>query len=140
MKVYGPGVEKEGLTTAMPSANFTVDTKESGPGAVKVSCEGPKGNVPVKVKDNKDGTYSCSYKPDDKGYYTVKVSLDGQPVKDSPFEVQVKEVTDPRKVKVTGDGLKGGKVRYVMCSNNLYCTYRKSGNFRCHQMLQKSEN
>ncbi len=110
VKVYGPGVKKDGLDTTMPSADFTVDARDAGVGAVSAACTGPNGPVKVDVKDNGDGTYSCSYVPRVKGPYTVKVGFNGQPVKDSPFHVNVASGSDPGKVKVTGPGLDGCKV------------------------------
>ncbi len=110
VKVYGPGVKKDGLDTTVPSADFTVDARDAGKGAVSTSCTGPRGPVKVDVKDNGDGTYSCSYEPRTKGPYVVKVGFNGIPVKDSPFHVDVASGSDPGHVKVTGPGLDGGRV------------------------------
>ena len=109
VKVYGPGVEKEGLDSDMPSADFVVDTSEAGGvGGVTASCEGPNGPVPVAVTDNGDGTYSCAYEPKDVGEYEVKVNYNGKPAGDSPFKVNVApgaSVPKPSEVRAYGPGL-----------------------------------
>ena len=108
--VYGPGVQRDGLDTTVQKAEFTVDAREAGTGAISVRCDGPNGPINVDVKDNGDGTHSCSYLPKRPGAYTVKVGLNGQPVKDSPFRVNVTSGCNPGHVKVTGPGLAGGKL------------------------------
>ena len=110
VKVYGPGVEKEGLDTDMPSADFTVDaTNAGGTGKAKVVVEGPLGRpIPCDVKDNGNGTYSCSYVPKDVGDYYVKVNYAGKPAGKTPYHVQVApgaSVPKPDAVKAWGPGL-----------------------------------
>lgn len=46
--------------------------------------------VPVTVKDNGDGTYSCNYSGVTKtGPYTLLPTVGGEPVKDAPFTINV---------------------------------------------------
>lgn len=92
MKIHGPGVEKDGLTTSTPSAEFVVDTRESEASAreIEVAVIGPdKVPVPVNVLDNGDGTYKCSYEPKDVGKYTVNVYYNEKPAGESPYSVVV---------------------------------------------------
>lgn len=105
----GPGVEKDGLDTDMPSADFTVDAREAGGvGKVKASCIGPNGPVEVTVNDNGDGTYQCSYEPKDVGQYQVKVDYNNKPAGQSPYTVNVApgaSMPKPDQVHAYGPGL-----------------------------------
>ena len=107
--MYGPGVEREGLDTDTPSADFTVDTtKAGGVGRLSVECDGPNGPVPVDVKDNGDGTFSCSYAPRDVGEHDVKVNFNNKPAGNSPYKVNVApgaSMPKPDNVRVYGPGL-----------------------------------
>ncbi|XP_065067168.1 filamin-A-like isoform X4 [Rhopilema esculentum] len=110
-KVYadGPGL-KPGCMTGRP-AEFTVFThKAGGAGKVEVICTDEDGTpVEVKMKDNRDGTYSVSYMPVKPGTYTVTIKFAAANIPKSPYQVLIKPYCDPTKVKVTGAGLKGGK-------------------------------
>ena len=44
----------------------------------------------VRINDNKDGSYKISYSLRDQGRYIVTVKVNGQHVRDSPFDVQIK--------------------------------------------------
>lgn len=109
VKVYGPGVEKEGIDTDMPSADFVVDASQSGGvGTPVATCKGPNGPVPVSVVNNGDGTFQCSYQPRDIGEHEVAVVYNGSPVGDSPFKVNVApgaSVPKPSEVRAYGPGL-----------------------------------
>ena len=109
MKIYGPGVEKDGIDTDTPSADFTVDTTETGgPGRLAVTCDGPKGPVPIDIVDNDDGTFSCSYNPTDVGEHQVKVDFNGKPAGESPYHVNVApgaSMPKPDLVRAYGPGL-----------------------------------
>ena len=107
--MYGPGVEKDGLDTDTPSADFVVDASEAGGvGKVKATCVGPNGPVDVSVKDNGDGTYQCSYEPKDVGQYEVKVDYNNKPAGQSPYKVNVApgaSMPKPDQVRAYGPGL-----------------------------------
>lgn len=93
---YGPGVEKATVGQENP---FTVETFDAF--GNKVTKGGAKVGgqlvhqetgevVPVNVKDNGDGTYACSYPGVKKtGTYTLLPTVNGEPVKDAPFTVEV---------------------------------------------------
>jgi len=94
--------EGPGLTEAWDNepAHFTIhaldnDGKPRGEGGdpFKVNIDGP-GDVEVDVKDNGDGTYSVTYRPDEPGKYKINVDLEGKPIKDAPFTVNTKAGTD----------------------------------------------
>ncbi|VDM12810.1 unnamed protein product, partial [Wuchereria bancrofti] len=83
--VYGPG-----LTRAVvgESALFTVCAKGSPAKELAVAVEGAA-KATIKCHDNKDGTCSVAWVPPVPGEYKVHVKLSGNPVKGSPFVVNV---------------------------------------------------
>lgn len=107
VKIYGPGLEP-GLKTGKP-ATFTIDCTEAGDGGLDVSIEGPSRNdVKCELKDNGDGTFTCTYKPTKPGQYTIKVQFDNASVPRSPVKVSVGSTADPSKIKAWGPGLERG--------------------------------
>ncbi|XP_077979659.1 filamin-A-like [Glandiceps talaboti] len=111
VKVFGPGVEPEGVFLSSPT-EFTVDAKPIGglpENALKCAVTNPKGQVtePI-IKNNKDGTYNVCYTPEDEGPHKVDVSVAGKPVGKSPYKVGVVEGCDATKCKAYGPGLEGG--------------------------------
>jgi len=96
----GPGLEN-GIFDNEP-ADFKIIAKDSdgiplkeGGDPFEVKVKGPKGEeVPVKIKDNHDGTYDVSYDPIGEGEHTVLPTLKGQPIKDAPFKVGIKSGAD----------------------------------------------
>jgi len=95
--------EGPGLTHAVAGeeAKFSVITKDIGGnrlprgGAnIKGSLKDPRGDIPVKVVDNGDGTYACSYVPITSGTSKLQVIVSTQfngtgDIKNSPFSVAV---------------------------------------------------
>ena len=79
-------MESGGIDTSMLSAYFTVDTWEAGGfGRVSIECDGPKGPVPVKIKDNEDRMFSCSYNPEDVREHNMKVCFNLKPAAKSSY-------------------------------------------------------
>eukprot|EP01121_Diplochlamys_sp_Union-15-3_P001758 TRINITY_DN1152_c0_g2_i1.p1 TRINITY_DN1152_c0_g2~~TRINITY_DN1152_c0_g2_i1.p1 ORF type:complete len:767 (+),score=229.10 TRINITY_DN1152_c0_g2_i1:31-2301(+) len=71
-----------------------VPLKEGGDNP-EVKVRGPKGeDVPVKVKDNNDGTYDVNYEPVGEGEHTILPTVKGAPIKDAPFKVGIKSGAD----------------------------------------------
>jgi len=93
--VEGPGVEKGFAGRDLPFVVKTLD-KDGRPvpvGGADVVAKvlGPKGAVPCELKDNGDGTYSGSYRPEVPGDYRVMVLLDQEkPLGKSPYICKVK--------------------------------------------------
>jgi len=93
---YGPGLESGTVGAENP---FTVETRDDfdnkltkGGSDVQVDLvnEATGERVPVQVKDNGDGTYSCAYPGVTKaGNYLVTPKVNGQPVQKAPFKVKV---------------------------------------------------
>ena len=99
VKVYGPGVES-GLKAGTPTW-FTVDSKEAGPGDLEVNISDDKSRqVPIKLKDNKNGTDTVEYTPKNAGVHFVSVKYDGREVPQSPIKVDIRSNLDMGKIKV----------------------------------------
>ena len=111
VKVYGPGVETEGLDTNVPVAEFTIDTTDAGMGKAITSVQSPNGPIECTVIDNKDGTYSCAYTPAVAGPYKVNVVFAGKPAAESPYKVNVAPGYNIGQVRAYGPGLQADGVK-----------------------------
>lgn len=124
VKVYGPGIE-QGFVN-QPN-EFTVETLGAGNGGLGLSIEGPT-EAKVKCLDNRNGTCSVQYVPDEGGDYDISVRFGDQHVpgklfslvtyccvlviyqlllsiSGSPFKVPVKAEVDASKVTASGPGV-----------------------------------
>uniref|UniRef100_A0A671QD91 Filamin-A-like n=1 Tax=Sinocyclocheilus anshuiensis TaxID=1608454 RepID=A0A671QD91_9TELE len=105
VKAYGPGLESSGLSVGKP-AEFTVDAKLGGKAPLKIQAQDRDGKpVDVQVKDNSNGTYSCSYTPRKPLKHTMMVSWGGVNIPESPFRMNIGAGCHPNKVKVSGPGV-----------------------------------
>ncbi|XP_066554329.1 filamin B a isoform X1 [Amia ocellicauda] len=105
VKAYGPGLEKSGCIINKP-AEFTVDAMDAGNAPLKIFAQNVEGEpINVKVKNNGDGTYACSYTPTSPVKHTVAVAWGGVNVPNSPFRVNIGKGSHPHKVKVFGPGV-----------------------------------
>uniref|UniRef100_A0ABI7VTI7 Calponin-homology (CH) domain-containing protein n=1 Tax=Felis catus TaxID=9685 RepID=A0ABI7VTI7_FELCA len=105
VKARGPGLEKTGVAVNKP-AEFTVDAKHGGKAPLRIQVQDNEGcPVEASVKDNGNGTYSCSYVPRKPVKHTAVVSWGGVNVPNSPFRVNVGAGSHPNKVKVYGPGV-----------------------------------
>uniref|UniRef100_A0A8C8ZP67 Filamin A n=1 Tax=Prolemur simus TaxID=1328070 RepID=A0A8C8ZP67_PROSS len=105
VKARGPGLEKTGVAINKP-AEFTVDAKHGGKAPLRVQVQDNEGcPVEASVKDNGNGTYSCSYVPRKPVKHTAMVSWGGVSIPNSPFRVNVGAGSHPNKVKVYGPGV-----------------------------------
>lgn len=64
--------------------------------------------------DTKDGTYQGSYTPTHPGRYQVDISLDGAPIKGSPYHPLI-ENANAGKSYAEGDGLTHGQTKHPLC-------------------------
>ncbi|KAL3308646.1 hypothetical protein Ciccas_012818, partial [Cichlidogyrus casuarinus] len=105
-KAYGPGIEPTGVIAGQPT-QFVVDIRDAGgPAPLTVECRDFEGEpVPLKVRDNGDGTYNCIYTPRIPKKHTVLVSFGGVNIPMSPFRVEVSEPSNPGQVRVYGPGV-----------------------------------
>jgi len=93
---HGPGLESGTVGAENP---FTVETRDAfdnpltqGGSDVKIEMvnQATGEKVPVQVRDNGNGTYSCAYPGVSKaGTYTITPTVNGEKVKKAPFTVKV---------------------------------------------------
>jgi hypothetical protein len=93
-RMYGPGLERAQVNAP---ATFVVETRNrqgkpvlSGGHPFKLVVDGPSpGQSPEiqSIVDNHDGTYTCKYVPKVSGFHTVRVTLHGENVAQSPVRV-----------------------------------------------------
>ena len=77
--------------------NFKIATKDQrnnlcqkGGGKIVIQAQSSREDViPVEVKDNKDGSYSASFVANQVGEVKLSVTIKGQHIKGSPFDVKV---------------------------------------------------
>lgn len=105
----GPGLQPTGVLQGQPT-QFTVDARQAGGKAPLevIVADSQSRPVEVKVKDNGDDTYTCTYKPESNDKHTVQVNYSCVAVPGSPFRVNVADNTDPGKVRVYGPGVEKG--------------------------------
>ena len=99
--------------------NFQVVTKDKsdhhchkGGNKVVIQAQSSRGDVtPVEVKDNRDGSYSASFVANQVGEVKLSVTIKGQQIKGSPFNVKVhgKYTTIDKPSKVVNEGGRMGK-------------------------------
>uniref|UniRef100_H3C4Z4 Filamin A n=1 Tax=Tetraodon nigroviridis TaxID=99883 RepID=H3C4Z4_TETNG len=105
VKAFGPGLQSSGLAVGKPT-EFTVDAKHGGKAPLKIVAQDGEGvPVDVQVKDNGNGTYSCSYTPRKPVKHTAMISWGGVNIPDSPFRMNIGAGCHPNKVKVSGPGV-----------------------------------
>jgi filamin len=88
----GPGLERGVVNQP---ANFTVWTRDAGPGGLAVAIEGPA-KTEIDCKDNGDGSCSITYVPTEPGEYTVHVRFADENIPGAPFKVFVTAEEDER--------------------------------------------
>ena len=98
---------------------FKVVTKDQscclhhkGGSEVVIQTQSSRGDVaPLEVKDNKDGSYSASFVANEVGEVKLSVTIKGQQIKGSPFNVKVqgKYTTIDKPSKVVNEGGRMGQ-------------------------------
>lgn len=107
--IDGEGVE-DGMVENVHPTQFTIHAKDINGDDIKkggekfdVAVKGPDGK-PIKkdpeVKDNGDGTYTVEYAPEEAGPHVVEVTLKGEPVAASPYNIEVEEGADEEETTV----------------------------------------
>jgi len=107
---FGPGLDT--AYVGVPAA-FVVQAKDKfwnnvkgGGDKVDAHLNAPDGKaVPIKVTDNKNGTYNCEFTPQVAGPHKLNVTLEGTSISEFPRVVQVKQSTDPSKTTLEGAGI-----------------------------------
>lgn len=88
----GPGLERG--VVGQPG-EFTVWTRDAGPGGLAIAVEGPA-KAEIKCKDNGDGSCDISYLPTAPGDYTVHIRFADEDITDSPFKVNISPEVEER--------------------------------------------
>jgi Filamin/ABP280 repeat/Calponin homology (CH) domain len=109
----GAGLEDdENVNTK--ETGFTVTARDKhgdqvpeGNANVGVEIAGPNGAVGAAITDNGDGTYDVRYTPADAGAHRVTVTIDGEPIKDSPRTVSIKPNVVTSQCTAEGPGVDG---------------------------------
>lgn len=101
VKAYGPGLSHG---TVEKPADFVIDTRGAGNGALNLTVEGPC-EARIECKDNQDGTCHVSYLPTMAGDYMINILYQGVHIPGSPFKATVKSDLDIRGIKCYGPGI-----------------------------------
>ena len=88
----GPGLER-GVVNH-PS-DFTVWTRDAGPGGLAIAVEGPA-RAEIQCVDNGDGSCNVSYLPTCPGEYTTHIRFADEDIPGSPFKVEVSPEMEDR--------------------------------------------
>ncbi|XP_048517321.1 filamin-A isoform X4 [Dendroctonus ponderosae] len=99
---FGPGVET-GVKAATPT-HFNIDARDAGDAELDVHLinEDTREEIPVKLTDNGDRTYTVDYEVPQSGDYSVSLYYGGLRVPTTPIKVNVEPNVDVSKIKVDG--------------------------------------
>ncbi|XP_066996805.1 filamin-A isoform X2 [Anabrus simplex] len=101
VQVFGPGIEK-GVKSNTPT-HFNIDCREAGQGDIQMALTSESGvDVPLRVTDNKDGTFTVDYCANQPGLYTATIVYGGIQIPKSPIRVPIQPHVDVSKIKVDG--------------------------------------
>lgn len=140
VKAYGPGLERNGVQVGKLT-EFTVDARGAGgkaPLEIKAMDE-DYNLIDVKIVDNKDGTFKCTYTPKRPVKHTVQVNYGGVAVNNSPFRVYVAAPTNPNKVKVFGPGVEPGVKSQTPTHFNIDCREAGPGDVKVNIANDKNQ-
>lgn len=82
------GIFDAPIPFGMP-ARFRISTVDAGPGTLNITSKGP-GKAKVKVLDNKDGSYTCDFKPTIAGKYQIDILWNDSHINGSPYLLHFK--------------------------------------------------
>jgi filamin len=99
---FGPGLHS-GIVNE--PAEFVIDTRHSGFGALSVTIEGPS-ECNLNCRDLGDGTCNILYWPTECGEYTVNITFNDHHILGSPFnDITIYPTPNLKRVKVSGAGI-----------------------------------
>ena len=103
VKAYGTGLTHG---TASTPCDFTIDTREAGPGSLGLTIDGPT-EAKIECFDKGGGLFDVRYWPTEPGEYTTNILFDEKPIPHSPFKAQVNpaKMVDVSGIKTYGPGL-----------------------------------
>lgn len=119
---FGPWLQ-EGVKPNV-ATHFNVDCSNAGEAELKVKImhEDTKTEIPCRIIDNDNQTYSVEVVPPMKGAYTTAMTYGGQPVRLSERSI-VEPQIDVSKIKV--DGLEASKLSCLIYSYSLIIVERR---------------
>lgn len=89
---------------------FDIETRHAGLGGLTLAIEGPS-ETKLKCVDNKNGSCSVEYIPNEPGDYEISVIFANKHIPNSPFKVSVTYPVRPDKVKVFGPAVASGHIK-----------------------------
>lgn len=103
VKAFGPGLTGGKANTP---ANFTIDTREAGPGGLGLTIEGPC-EAKIECFDKGDGTCDVRYWPTEPGEYNINILYNDRPIPHSPFKANINpsKMVDVNSIRAFGPGL-----------------------------------
>lgn len=114
VRAFGRGLQPTGVRVG-DDADFRISTEGAGEGIPHVQILGPGGqSTKYELKAINNSTFDGLYKPTKEGRYRVMITLDGQEIPKSPFDVAV----GPKKqssIVAFGPGLHSGIVNQPAC-------------------------
>lgn len=123
VKISGAGVMDMASAAEEPATlsfseplEWAVDCTEAGPGSLEAVLYGPSEfvqEIPV-VKVAEDVYQLKAVQPKEAGHYQLDVKYSGSEIKQSPVKLSL---SDASRVKVSGDGLAGGRVGDTLIIN-----------------------
>lgn len=114
VRAFGRGLQPTGVRVG-DNADFRISTEGAGEGIPHVQIIGPGGSATkYELKAINNSTFDGLYLPNKPGRYRVMITLDGQEIPKSPFDVAV----GPKKqssIVAFGPGLHSGIVSQPAC-------------------------
>lgn len=114
VRAFGRGLQPTGVRVG-DDADFRISTEGAGQGVPQVTILGPGGQqTQFAIKSINNQTFDGLYKPTKEGRYRVMITLGGQEIPKSPFDVTV----GPKKqssIVAFGPGLHSGIVSQPAC-------------------------
>lgn len=86
----------------------TGEVIKEGVEKLKVTITGPSGELPSTIKDKKNGTFDVEYDRLQPGSYQVHVTIEGVPVAESPYDLDVILVVSSENSSCSGQALEDG--------------------------------
>ncbi|CAH1153671.1 unnamed protein product [Phaedon cochleariae] len=102
VQCFGPGI-RDGVKTNIPT-HFNIDAREAGDADIDLHLvnEDTREEIPVKLTDNGDRTYTVDYETIHTGTHTLTLQYGGQKVPTTPIKFKVQPNVDVSKIKVDG--------------------------------------
>ncbi|KAG5896019.1 hypothetical protein JTB14_007584 [Gonioctena quinquepunctata] len=102
VQYFGPGIQ-DGVKPHVPT-HFNIDAREAGDADLDVQIlnEETREEIPVKLTDNGDKTYTVDYETVHSGIHKLTIHYGGHKVPSTPIKFKVQPIVDVTKIKVDG--------------------------------------